>query len=947
MSGTEGESENILQSETVVEQMTTEVPVDLVYDVLQLGSESEQRKVTPSSAKKVKRRQSLNKDKVKAKSKLSKPSFKRRRSGDSRKKRRPRNIHLQKQQSLPASYNSVLSPSACFFGLAPSDDVGSPLSSPAWSTSSDTSSSSVPKILTQLMTSLNEGTMQNAGITSPCQLTSFSLPQATPLSTLTTPTSTLTTPLFTPDTLPPPLISGDNSNRVPGILDNLVTYLTTETMQHTSNNVDMVVQNSGNNEDASAVVVRYASSVTTEPVIQPPMDIEICASPFSSLASSERTPFPSDCEASGEYESDEDVRKRERRREYVDADSLFHPGSDALFTVGEDEPPLFILPRLACAGDFPLEVDPSCVSSVALDLARQSIIHAPPNSDLVRDVSESEVSELVESNSSAGTVEGRKTSSNASHNVRQRKRSSGQPKATPPATPSSGKNIPKSRIVVGKEAKVKHSSPSSSKASRTEPKSSKVVSKVTAGTKVIRKEGVVVGGVSIKDKKIIGVAKDRAPGKKEKGMKLELQLRKHLAKLEELKGNLASKSTSQTTTSNISAIMSLNVKGQGTSSGQSRTTGQSKASGQIKTSGQSSTSGQVRIKFKQIPEKDKGKSELARMATIGSAKSGSKVSIESEMKEIAKIVKAERSKSVPAPASLASLSGKLDLFWQTNQQSLLEVGPHPLPVRSCNSPSTVPCLGLTVALSREACGEKIISLPEKFEKVKKPMPSSLCFANEPPRSTTYRPYSSPLLMFQSYRLNPLYRTNEKLPLHSLSHSNKIDPNRIMCRFELGGICNNASCSGQHFKDITPNKEEVIQDLVCYAPQLAGCSVYEEDGESLVDSHKERETKKKITSYASQMVERYSSKVPDEDLFKLTIHDVNKERARAKASYISFDDRTWLASEGGRNASPLSLDHPISLMARKQGEGETVGHGMEWDTISKQLVTLGRPEQVER
>ena len=86
----------------------------------------------------------------------------------------------------------------------------------------------------------------------------------------------------------------------------------------------------------------------------------------------------------------------------------------------------------------------------------------------------------------------------------------------------------------------------------------------------------------------------------------------------------------------------------------------------------------------------------------------------------------------------------------------------------------------------------------------------------------YTPYSSPLLRFRAYRLSGHYRLFSKLPITSLSYSNKIDPLRIMCRYEiLGGACSDPKCSAQHLRQIQPSTEEVVTDLFRYAPTLVG------------------------------------------------------------------------------------------------------------------------------
>ena len=696
------------------------------------------------------------------------------------------------------------------------------------------------------------------------------------------------------------------------------------------------------------------------------------ASPLPCPSQSEE--FSSDCEASEEYESEEEGGKSV----YIDADSLFCPVSNSLFT--SDLPPELILPRLACAGDFPLEVDSSAISSIALDIVRQGIIHAPPRNDLSSEFVESDLTAseqsdntIISSGAASGTLNAcpsaaRGTPFNLSNDPSSIVQ--GQSSVPPPDTSVAVKASPKPRNYATKKSRARRSSKSdSTKSPRSQPGS-----KSTKETPLPRDEqiegskevGVVGGGATVKRVKGVaqrklakvtkvkgamktaevpkvkkgGVAKERAHGKKEKGnTKLHLQLVEHMARLEELKGHLASKSTQQVSTSGV--VCTQTATSMDSENDPSCTCAR--------------TSGYVYVrKSSRDPQptatlaKDDKKqpADSASTQPTGSAKKRGKWSLESILKEIADVIEGGKRTSEVGPRSSVdnqAMSDKLSRLWQSSQQSLLDMVPHPLHVMTDCNLSTIPEYRLTQSLTQMKVKEKVIDGVDKLSKSPTTQHSSVAL-----KHTTFRPYSSPLLMFQSYRLNPLYRTNERLTLQSLSHSNRIDPNKIMCRFELGGICNNASCGGQHLKDIGLNKEGLIEDLVCYAPQLAGC---EGNGPLL-----ERE---KIASYASQMVERYSNKVSDEDLFKLTVHNVNKERAKTiadqkgKSNYVSFEERVELS---GGDSGLVTVHHPISLLTvegssdqtRPRGEVDSEAkRGMEWQSITKELAPFWRYQQKER
>jgi Putative zinc-finger domain len=66
----------------------------------------------------------------------------------------------------------------------------------------------------------------------------------------------------------------------------------------------------------------------------------------------------------------------------------------------------------------------------------------------------------------------------------------------------------------------------------------------------------------------------------------------------------------------------------------------------------------------------------------------------------------------------------------------------------------------------------------------------------------FTPYESPLKQFRAYRFHPEFKEDVAGGLRSMTFSHKIDPNAEFCRYELaGGICNDATCDFQHFRDI--------------------------------------------------------------------------------------------------------------------------------------------------
>lgn len=84
---------------------------------------------------------------------------------------------------------------------------------------------------------------------------------------------------------------------------------------------------------------------------------------------------------------------------------------------------------------------------------------------------------------------------------------------------------------------------------------------------------------------------------------------------------------------------------------------------------------------------------------------------------------------------------------------------------------------------------------------------------DPNKIPLFTPYESPLKQFRAYRFHPEFKQDVPGGLKSTTYSHKIDPNREFCRFELaGGICNDATCDLQHFRDINLQDDAVLTAL---------------------------------------------------------------------------------------------------------------------------------------
>ncbi|VDK70489.1 unnamed protein product [Onchocerca ochengi] len=76
--------------------------------------------------------------------------------------------------------------------------------------------------------------------------------------------------------------------------------------------------------------------------------------------------------------------------------------------------------------------------------------------------------------------------------------------------------------------------------------------------------------------------------------------------------------------------------------------------------------------------------------------------------------------------------------------------------------------------------------------------------------------NNPLIMFNGYRISPTF------PYHLIAHralSNKLDPLKPLCYYELLGRCADATCSMQHEEDYLLSDEELICSVLAYCPNL--------------------------------------------------------------------------------------------------------------------------------
>lgn len=98
-------------------------------------------------------------------------------------------------------------------------------------------------------------------------------------------------------------------------------------------------------------------------------------------------------------------------------------------------------------------------------------------------------------------------------------------------------------------------------------------------------------------------------------------------------------------------------------------------------------------------------------------------------------------------------------------------------------------------LNDNAIIESVLDQPvEQYDGNKQPTSATA------PANGHFIPYNSPLKHFASYRFHPEYRRDVPGGYRSLTYSHDIRPEVPICQNELdGGVCNDASCTSQHFQ----------------------------------------------------------------------------------------------------------------------------------------------------
>ncbi|XP_006825061.1 zinc finger C3H1 domain-containing protein-like, partial [Saccoglossus kowalevskii] len=169
---------------------------------------------------------------------------------------------------------------------------------------------------------------------------------------------------------------------------------------------------------------------------------------------------------------------------------------------------------------------------------------------------------------------------------------------------------------------------------------------------------------------------------------------------------------------------------------------------------------------------------------------------------------------------------------------------------------------------------------------------------------SYKPYKSTLLHFKTYRFNPYYRTKCKLSLSSPSFSNRLNPRRVLCSFDLKGTCNDEKCPWQHSDDYELTTDGLYKDIVSYAPKLAGI----DDSTNIADCDK------KLTSYI-ETIKKQKLKIMNTDQLSL-----------------------WFVSKVNEHYSRECLDRALNVLSRSlESNGSSVELWQHYLTLYSKRV----------
>ncbi|ESO94846.1 hypothetical protein LOTGIDRAFT_232276 [Lottia gigantea] len=181
---------------------------------------------------------------------------------------------------------------------------------------------------------------------------------------------------------------------------------------------------------------------------------------------------------------------------------------------------------------------------------------------------------------------------------------------------------------------------------------------------------------------------------------------------------------------------------------------------------------------------------------------------------------------------------------------------------------------------------------------------------------TKLPYTSPLLQFQAYRLSSYFRTKENKSILSSTYSNKIDMNKILCRYDLQGKCNDDKCQGQHIRDTVLTDKSIMEDIVSNCPKLAG----------ITKSTPIEEYPAYISKYVDGIIKQHGNKMTNDQICLLLISKVNEASGHVPPFTMFYESRNWRPTAVEENCTALTNykpEIPANINTRLKSEDDII------------------------
>ncbi|KAF9969505.1 Zinc finger C3H1 domain-containing protein [Actinomortierella ambigua] len=179
-------------------------------------------------------------------------------------------------------------------------------------------------------------------------------------------------------------------------------------------------------------------------------------------------------------------------------------------------------------------------------------------------------------------------------------------------------------------------------------------------------------------------------------------------------------------------------------------------------------------------------------------------------------------------------------------------------------------------------------------------------------------YESPLKMFRSYRFSTNFAATTKGGLRSLTYSNKIDPNKKMCLFELsGGACNDDKCESLHLRDCGLTDDELVVDLAKYT-----------EGD---DPTSQQKFLLKETSNLSQL---RTQGIRNADVLAGYVVDMHRKAVGNTYEVVKFGDRVGEESVSKPNSARPSV---IDRLLRESSNQEETVNFEQYPVLLKAIV----------